>query len=207
LSLLAGQLLPATNHAQQTADSPTLLRLKLVGANLKAGIAALDELPGRSNYFLGNDPKKWRTNVPNYAKVKYQSVYPGVDLVYYGNQRQLEYDFVVAPGADPRAIALEIVGPGLAPATGTPVNRRTALQINPNGDLVIKTQGGEVHFHKPVVYQEPSTVGSPRCPAIQNPKSKIANRLTAATSSWPTTAWAFKWALMTRPSLWSSTPN
>lgn len=107
MSLLAGQLLPATNHAQQTADSPTLLRLKLVGANPKAGIAALDELPGRSNYFLGNDPKKWRTNVPNYAKVKYQSVYPGVDLVYYGNPRQLEYDFVVAPGADPNVITLE----------------------------------------------------------------------------------------------------
>lgn len=105
--MLAGQLLPATNHAQQTADSPTLLRLKLVGANPKAGIAALDELPGRSNYFLGNDPKKWRTNVPNYAKVKYQSVYPGVDLVYYGNPRQLEYDFVVAPGADPNVITLE----------------------------------------------------------------------------------------------------
>jgi len=68
-----------------------------------------DELPGKSNYFIGNDPQKWRTNVPTYAKVKYQGVYPGVDLVYYGNQGgQLEYDFVVAPGADPSAIALDL---------------------------------------------------------------------------------------------------
>ncbi|MGH6628592.1 MAG: hypothetical protein ACREB3_02545 [Burkholderiales bacterium] len=82
--------------------------MKLVGADAKATVAGLDALPGKSNYFLGNDPKKWRTNVANYAKVKYQGVYPGIDLVYYGNQRQLEYDFVVAPGANPNAIAFEI---------------------------------------------------------------------------------------------------
>jgi len=68
----------------------------------------MDELPGKSNYFIGNDPKKWRTNVPNYAKVKYANVYPGVDVVYYGNQGQLEYDFVVQPGADPRQIVLDV---------------------------------------------------------------------------------------------------
>ena len=84
--------------------------MKLVGANARAKITGLDELPGKSNYFIGNDPMKWRTNVPNYAKVKYQSVYPGIDLVYYGNQQQLEYDFVVAPGANPRAIRFEIAG-------------------------------------------------------------------------------------------------
>ena len=104
-----------------------------MGANAKAKVVGLDELPGKSNYFLGNDPKKWRTNVPNYAKVRYQDVYPGIDLVFYGKesgagvesevrnqkaegqgpepvaeQRQLEYDFVVSPGADPRMIALSI---------------------------------------------------------------------------------------------------
>ncbi len=89
-----------------------MVRMKLVGANPKAKVSGLDELPGKSNYFVGNDPKKWRTNVANYAKVKYANVYPGVDLVYYGNQRQLEYDFVVQPGADPRQIALD-VGAGL----------------------------------------------------------------------------------------------
>ena len=68
-----------------------------------------EELPGKANYFLGNDPSKWRTNVPTYAKVRYESVYPGVDLVYYGTQGgELEYDFIVAPGADPNAIALGV---------------------------------------------------------------------------------------------------
>src|SRR5947207_7339241 len=86
---------------------PDVLQMKLVGANQAAKVTALDELPGKSNYFIGNDPKKWRTDVPTYGKVKYQGVYPGIDLVYYGNQRQLEYDFVVAPGADRKAITLE----------------------------------------------------------------------------------------------------
>ena len=66
--------------------------------------------PGRSNYFIGNDPTKWRTNVPQFSKVKYAGVYPGIDLVFYGNQRNLEYDFVVAPGADPTRIALDVEG-------------------------------------------------------------------------------------------------
>jgi hypothetical protein len=112
----------------------------------------LEELPGKSNYFIGNDPKKWRTNVPNYAKVKYQGIYPNIDLVYYGNQRQLEYDFVVAPGADPNAIApsfddVETVRepPG--------AHRDVSLRIDRNGDLVISTGAGDVRFHKPIVYQ------------------------------------------------------
>jgi len=87
---------PALQAQSQTTES--VIRMRLVGANASAAVTGADELPGKSNYFIGNDPKKWRTNVPNYAKVEYQSVYPGVDLVYYGNQGgQLEYDFVVAP--------------------------------------------------------------------------------------------------------------
>jgi hypothetical protein len=66
--------------------APAVLRMKLVDANGRANVTGLEELPGKSNYFIGNDPKKWRTNVPNYAKVKYAGVYPGVDLVYYGNR-------------------------------------------------------------------------------------------------------------------------
>ena len=88
--------------------APAVLRMKLVGANPQAKVTGLEELPGKSNYFMGNDPKKWRTNVPNYAKVKYAKVYPGVDLVYYGNQGNLEYDFVVSPGANPGRIVLEL---------------------------------------------------------------------------------------------------
>ena len=78
--------------------------MKLRNANPAAKVTGVDELAGTSNYFIGNDPAKWRTNVATYAKVKYEGIYSGIDLVYYGNQRQLEYDFIVAPGADPRRI-------------------------------------------------------------------------------------------------------
>jgi len=151
---------------ESRAPSPAVLRMKVVGANPAAKAVGLDELPGKSNYFIGNDPKKWRTNVPNYAKVKYEGVYPGVDLVYYGNAGKLEYDFVVAPGADPKAIALEVGADGVRPTTErvTPPEgeRRSPLQIAANGDLVIGTGGGEVRFHKPVVYQpKDAKKGSP----------------------------------------------
>ena len=104
-------------------------------------------MAGRSNYFISNDPRHWRTNVPNYAKVKYANVYPGVDLVYYGNQRQLEYDFVVEPGADPGHINLAVE------SSGTTSNHHHALRLDYNGDLVVDTGDREVRFHKPVVYQ------------------------------------------------------
>jgi sugar lactone lactonase YvrE len=130
--------------------APDVVRLKLVGANPEAQAVGLDPLPGKSNYFIGNDPKKWRTNVPNYARVKYQEIYPGIDLVYYGNQQQLEYDFVVAPGADPSVVTLEVGVEGIRPAKG---ERGSPLQIAADGDLVIHLGGGEVRFHKPVVYQ------------------------------------------------------
>src|SRR5438876_9928559 len=125
--------------------------MKLVGANPSARVVGLDELPGKSNYFIGNDPKKWRTNVPNYAKVKYTSIYPGVDLVYYGNQRQLEYDFVVQPGADPGQIALQLVAP--ASSRDAAKARMAALRIDKNGDLLVRTEDGELICHNPVVYQ------------------------------------------------------
>src|SRR5208337_2745882 len=135
-----------------------------------------EELPGKSNYFIGNDPQKWRTNVPNYAKVRYQGVYPGVDLVYYGNQGgRLEYDFVVAPGADPRAIrfALETGNWKLETGNSKPAafqsaigNRQSTIRLDANGDVVVKTDGGEVRFQKPVVYQ----------PMTDDPKPQIQNR-------------------------------
>jgi hypothetical protein len=88
----------------------SMLRMSLVGANPSPVVTSSDELPGKSNYFLGSDPKKWRTGVSNYAKVQYRNVYPGVDLVYYGNRGQLEHDFVVAPGGDPSTIAIQFRG-------------------------------------------------------------------------------------------------
>jgi hypothetical protein len=87
-----------------------VVRMKLVGANPTPKIEGMDRLPGISNYFIGNDPKKWRTNIPNYTRVDYHEVYPGIDLVYFGNQGQLEYDLVVTPGADPSVIRLAYEG-------------------------------------------------------------------------------------------------
>ncbi|HLY63276.1 MAG TPA: SBBP repeat-containing protein [Terriglobia bacterium] len=121
--------------------SQAAFHMKLVGANPTAKVMGLDELPGKSNYFIGNDPKKWRTNVPNYTKVKYKNVYPGVDLIYYGNQQQLEYDFVVSPGADPRAIQLRFDG----------VDK---LNLNAQGHLNLHVTGGGVVEHVPAMYQE-----------------------------------------------------
>ena len=153
--------------------SASVLRMRLVGANPAAKVSGLNELPGTSNYFIGNDPKKWRTDVPNYAKVKYESVYPGVDLVYYGNQRQLEYDFVVAPGADPSAIRLN-VGAKLSSAKGA--QRRARLRIDPNGDLVASVAGEEVRFHKPVVYQSAAAPVSSSASAGPSTLQSIATK-------------------------------
>ena len=84
--------------------------MKMVGANPAPRDRRLRSLPGKSNYFIGNDPKKWRTNVSTFARVRYRDVYPGVDVVYYGNQRTLENDFIVAPGTNPAVIALAFDG-------------------------------------------------------------------------------------------------
>ena len=117
------------------------LSMKLVKANQNPRIVGLDQLPGETNYFIGNDPQKWRTKVPNYERVRYESVYRGIDMIYYGNQGQLEYDFIVAPGADPSAIRMSYDG-------------AKSRRIAPNGDLVIAMKRGEVVQRKPIVYQE-----------------------------------------------------
>jgi len=127
------------------SQSLSVLRLKLLGANPAIDVTGLEELPGKSNYFIGNDPKAWRTDVPNFAKVRYEDVYPGVDLIYYGNQGQLEYDWVVGPGADLDAIRFSIGG-------------GHQFRLSSQGDLVILTGDGEVRFQKPVVYQQRFTV-------------------------------------------------
>ena len=137
-----GNTSPGNAKAEQAlAVPPAVVRMKLVGANPSPRVSGLEELPGRSNYFLGNDPSKWRTNVPTYAKVQYKDVYPGVDLVYYGNQRELEYDLIVAPGANPEAIQLAFEG-------------EDELELDGQGDLVLHSDGGQVRLHKPLVYQQ-----------------------------------------------------
>ena len=131
---------------QQTPSTLAVLNMRVVGANPAAQVSALDRQRNTSNYFIGNDRSKWRTNVPNFAKVRYAGIYPGVDLVYYGNQRQLEYDFVVAPGSAPDVIALSF-------GTGPEGAHKLSSFIDQNGDLVTHLEGGNVLFHKPVVYQ------------------------------------------------------
>ena len=117
------------------------LRMRLVGANPQPRVEGLNELSGKSNYIIGNDPAKWRKNVSRYAKVRYENVYPGVDLVYYGSQREMEYDFVLAPGADPRSIKLSFEG-------------TQGIHIDAQGDLVLSAEGVEVRHRRPVLYQE-----------------------------------------------------
>jgi hypothetical protein len=142
--------------ATPTRPTPTesaVVRMHLDGANPNVSMAGQSPLPGKVNYLRGNDPKQWRTDIPTYEKVKYTHVYPGIDLVYYGRERQLEYDFIVAPGADPKAIALSFSG--------------GKLQLTEAGDLVLTTATGDVRFQKPVLYQE-----------IQGRKQPVAGRYT-----------------------------
>lgn len=122
-----------------------ILRMSLAAANPHSSVFGLGQLPTRNNYFLGKDPTRWHRGVPTYSRVQYQEIYPGVNLVYYGNQRQLEYDFVVQPGADPGRIALNF--------SGSFEREGRALTLDAAGDLVIPARTGEVRFHKPVIYQ------------------------------------------------------
>ena len=122
------------------SHSASQISMHLVGARLDAAGIPHGELTGRTNYLHGNDRRKWRTGIRAYERVQYHDVYPGVDVVYYGNQRQLEYDFVVAPGASYRPIGLAFSG-------------HTGLSIDRHGALVIATAAGEIVQRAPVIYQ------------------------------------------------------
>ena len=121
--------------------STTTMQFRLSGAVQSPVVIGEDQKPGRVNYFIGKDPTKWRTNVPIYGKVRYKNVYPGIDLVYYGSGRQIECDFVVAPGVNPNRIQFEITG-------------ANEIGVDAAGNLLLKTNGTGVHFESPVVYQE-----------------------------------------------------
>jgi len=120
----------------------SVLRIELAGANHSAKIEPQRLLPGITNYFIGSNPSKWRTHIPNYARVLYRQVYPGVDAVYYGNEGRLETDFIVAPGKDPGVIRMKFTGA-----------ERT--DVNSAGDLVLTTATGDVKLAKPVLYWVP----------------------------------------------------
>ncbi|MGH7814424.1 MAG: SBBP repeat-containing protein [Candidatus Binataceae bacterium] len=134
----------ATGQAQPPLPQNAVLRIEPIGANPQAQIEGLDRLAGESNYFIGNDPKAWRTGIPNYARVRYRNVYPGIDLVYYygTNRRQLEYDLILAPGANPRRIAMRFGG-------------AERLTLKRNGGVSIGLADGvELVQRAPAIYQE-----------------------------------------------------
>jgi hypothetical protein len=141
-------LINQTTEKKQVSEFQTaVLRMQFLGANSSVKLRGIDELPGRSNYFNGKDPQNWQTNIPNFAAVFYQDLYPGVDLIYYGNKTELEYDLVVHPGGDPNKITIHFEG-------------ANKLEIDSVGNLLLKIDGYEVRKQKPFVYQE--TDGSRR---------------------------------------------
>jgi hypothetical protein len=129
-----------TARPEPPAIKQAVVRMKLEGANPMPAVEGTEQLPGIVNYFIGNDPAKWRINIPTYAKVQYHEAYPGIDLAYYGNQGTMEYDFIVAPGADPDQIRLAFEG-------------ASAMHLADNGDLLLATALGDVRVQKPLVYQ------------------------------------------------------
>ncbi|HTD43587.1 MAG TPA: SBBP repeat-containing protein [Bryobacteraceae bacterium] len=139
LSRASGYTLFVTaREAVFASQDGSVERMTLMGANLRPRFEPLDKQSGISNYFIGNDPLKWRTNITNYGKVALRDVYPGIDLVFYGNERQLEYDWIVAPGADPKLIHVKCEGP-------------SQVTKNASGDLVLSTS---LVARKPFILQE-----------------------------------------------------
>ncbi len=128
------------HHTSQKLETARI-DMRLVGGNANPEIAAGTSLPGIVNFYVGSDPKNWHTGVDQYSSVSYRDVYPGVNMVFHGAQRQLEFDFVVSPGADPKALALNFKG-------------AQKLDTDASGNLVLNSSAGDVVLHKPVAYQE-----------------------------------------------------
>ena len=125
---------------RKAAAKPVAVRMQFTGANAQAQIHGDAELSGKINYFTGKDPAQWRVGLAMFAKIRVTGLYPGINLVYYGNQRQLEYDFDVAPGADPGAIAIHFDG-------------ADQISVGPRGELILNLAGGEIRQPRPVIYQ------------------------------------------------------
>jgi hypothetical protein len=153
LSKLAGQKRFAQDEeadraqANTSANSAASLRVKMLGANSHSAITAEDRQSGITNYMIGSDPAKWHTSVPQYARVRYHDVYPGVDMLFRGAQ-QLEFDFVLRPDARPGQIKLDLQG-------------ADKVTTSPSGDLVLTTSGGEMRFFRPQAYQEKDGIQQP----------------------------------------------
>jgi len=129
---------PKTAHPKTIARN---IRLKFAGASGASLVHGRDELPGKTNCFMGRDSKQWHSDLPTYAGVEYRGIYSGIDAVFHGNQQRLEYDFIVAPGADPRVIGLDVEGVA-------------GMRIDSRGDLELRAGSSTLEFRKPIVYQE-----------------------------------------------------
>ena len=132
--------LKATVPADANLREGTVLRLRMLGANATPQVEGQEELPGKIHYFNGNDPAKWLRNIPTYRRAHFKDVYPGIDVVYYGKQRELEYDFVVAAGANPKLIRFTVEG-------------ADQIRLDKAGRLLLNVKHGEVSLNKPVIYQ------------------------------------------------------
>lgn len=157
--------LDASARSTPTRGSSATLRMRLNGANAHPEIVGLTRVGGATNYLNGRDPKAWRTGVPSYARALYRGVYRGVDLLYHGRQGHLEYDFRVAPGADPGRIGLAFSG-------------ARHVSLDRQGSLVLDTRAGVVRQHKPVIYQQidGSRRGIPRPLRPARPQCRVSGR-------------------------------
>jgi len=138
--LALAKLGPDAKGKPGTAREASLLRMRMVGANKGARMTGAGAEQGRTNYLIGDDKSKWVTDIRNYSKVRYDEIYPGIDLEYYGNQQELEHDFIVAPGSDPKAIHLAYDGV-------------KGVEVTADGELQLNTANGTVKQKKPVSYQ------------------------------------------------------
>src|SRR3954453_3977744 len=138
--LTPGETVLRLAHKSRGLSQGSVLRMRMIGAADSPSIEAEEQVESRSNYFLGADPATWRSGVAHFGRVRYRDVYPGIDAVYYGNQRQLEDNFVVAPGADPSAIRFAIEG-------------ADRVHVDSAGNLVISIAGGQLIQHRPRLYQ------------------------------------------------------
>jgi uncharacterized repeat protein (TIGR01451 family) len=132
---------PTREPENSQTPTGTMLRMQLLGANPQPRITGLGRLPGKVHYFIGNDSQQWHTEISTYSRVRYAEIYPGIDLVFYGNQGHLEYDFVVASRADPKVITLTFEG-------------AQSLHLDVQGMLILQTANGDLRLHKPHIYQE-----------------------------------------------------
>ncbi len=132
---------PETVLLLHGSTGEAVVRWQFIDANNRMRGEGVDPQSATANYFLGSDPAHWRSHIPTYGKVRYKDVYPGIDVIYYANRRQLEYDLVLAAGSDPGRIRLAFPG-------------ARNLHVAQNGDLVVETCAGEIRQRRPAVYQE-----------------------------------------------------